>query len=107
MFIKLLTIVDKIAEFPRRVSKMNKGIKLLSHVYLDFPMLNHTNSELQTSCNFVPIFIFETRRGNSTILSTIVTDLLNIYFLDLYSLRSTGSNTGIHLLCADSILHVF
>ena len=107
MFIKLLTIIDKIVEFPWRVSKINIGTKLLSHVYLYFPMLNHANSELQTSYYFVPIFIFETRRGNSTIFAAIIIYLMNIYFLHFCCLRSMGSNTVVHLLREDTILHAF
>ena len=107
MFIKLLTISDKIAEFPRRVSKINIGTKFLSHVYLHFPMLNHANSKCQMSNYFVPIFYFETRRGNSTIFAAIIIYLMNINFLDFYYLRSTGSNTGVHLLREDSILYAF
>ena len=107
MFIRLVTIVDKIVEFPRRVSKINIGQKLSSYVYLVFPMLNHANSQLQTSYYFLPIFIFETRRGNSTISSRIITYIMNIYVLGFCCLRSTGSNTVVHLLREVPILHVF
>ena len=83
------------------------GRKLLSHVNLHFPMLNHADSQRQTSNYFLPIFYFETRRGNSTIFAAIIIYLININFLDFYYLRSTGSNTGVHLLREDSILYAF
>ena len=107
MFIRWVTIVDKIVEFPRRVTKINMGRKLVSYVYLHFPMLNHANSQLQTSYYFLPIFIFETRRGNSAILSIIVSNLMNIQFLVFHCLRSTESNIVVHLLRVVTILYVF
>ena len=107
MLTKLVIIVEEEVKFPRRVPEKNMGRKLLSHVYLHFPMLNHANSQHQTSNYFGPIFYSATRRGNLNISSTIVTYLMNIHFLDFYSLRSTGSNTGVHLLRVVTILHVF
>ena len=107
MFIKVLTTVDKIVEFPRRVSKINMGTKLSSPMYFDFPMLNHTDSQRQKSYYFVPIFYSATRRGNLTISSTIITNLMNTQFLVFYYLRSMGSNTVVHLLRVVTILHVF
>ena len=107
MFIKLVIIVAKIVKFPRQGSEKNMGRKLVSHLNLHFPMLNHADSQRQMTSYFLPIFYFETRRGNLTISSTIITYLINIHFLDFCYLRSTGSNTGVHLLREDTILHVF
>ena len=74
---------------------------------MHFPMLNHANSQLQMSNYFDPIFNFETRRGNLTISSITITNLMNIQYLDFCCLRSTGSNAVVHLLRVVAVLHVF